>query len=316
MSTPLPIDETLAFGHTIVVTSAESARRTAEGAEAHGFDSVWAGDHVVFTIPIYDPFLTLSQVAAHSSTLTIGTAVYLLPLRHPVAVAKQVATLDVLSGGRFVFGVGVGGEFPKEFEAVGVPVNERGARLSEAIPLMRRLWSGEPTSSAGPLYPIPEIVMKPVPAQPKGPPIWCGGRSEAALRRIGRMADGWMSYVVTPEHYRRGLETIAKAAESEKRSIERFDTSHFIFLRMEDRFETALDVAGADLSKRYAMDFRPATKKYAALGRAEEVAATIDQFRDAGVRHLIVDPVGPVKERDAQLARFAREVIPLLRSSP
>ena len=126
---------TLRFGFSAGFASAPAARATVELAERLGFDSLWVGDHVAFPMPILDPLLQLALAAAHSERLWFGTSVYLVPLRHPVLIAKQVATLDLLCGGRFVFGVGVGGEFPREFEAVGVPVRERGARMSEALPL-------------------------------------------------------------------------------------------------------------------------------------------------------------------------------------
>ena len=116
--------------------------------------------------------------------LQLGTAVYLLPLRHPTPVAKQVSTLDHLTEGRFIFGVGVGGEFPKEYEACGVPIGERGARLSESLAVLRALWSGRPASYKGRFFQFEEVAMQPPPRQAGGPPIWCGGRSDAALRRI------------------------------------------------------------------------------------------------------------------------------------
>src|SRR6266851_8279162 len=118
-----------------------------------GYDSLWAGDHIAFAVAILDPLLQLAQAAVVSRRLMLGTNVYLLPLRHPVPVAKQVATLDHLSEGRLIFGVGIGGEFPREYAACGVPVNERGARLSEAIPLMRKLLSGETVEHQGRRYP-------------------------------------------------------------------------------------------------------------------------------------------------------------------
>ena len=116
-----------------------------------GYDSMWVGDHVAFTIAIFDPLLQLAQAAVLSRRLVFGTDVYLLPLRHPTPVAKQVSTLDHLTEGRFIFGVGVGGEFPKEYEACGVPLDERGARLSESMTVMRKLWSGEPVDPRRPL---------------------------------------------------------------------------------------------------------------------------------------------------------------------
>src|SRR5262249_51350539 len=117
-----------------------------ELVDRSGYDSLWVGDHVAFALPILDPFLQLAQAAVVSRRLQLGTAVYLLPLRSPAPVAKQVATLDHLTEGRFVFGVGVGGEFPREYEVCGVPMAERGARLTESLLVLRKLWTGNPVS--------------------------------------------------------------------------------------------------------------------------------------------------------------------------
>ena len=278
-----------------------------------GYDSLWVGDHISFAIPILDPLLQLAQAAVASRRLLLGTNVYLLPLRHAGPVAKQVATLDHLTEGRLIFGVGVGGEFPREYQLAGVPIGERGARLSEAIRVLRKLWSGETVSHDGPFYPFPELSMQPPSRQPGGPPIWCGGRSPGALRRTGRLADGWMSYVVTPQMYRASLAAIAEAAEAAERQIARFGTGHLLFTRLDDTYEKALDAASETLSVRYAMDFRKAAQRYAALGPATQIAGRIREFHAAGVRHLVLDLVGPYEERDAQIERVAAEVLPLLK---
>ncbi len=313
-SVDLPLESELRFGIIGSFTGVEGARAAVELAEAGGYDSLWVGDHIAFPMPILDPLLVLSALAALNSRLMLGTAVYLLPLRHPVPVAKQVATLDHLVGGagRLILGVGVGGEFPGEYAACGVPVRERGARLSEAIPLLKQLLTGETVSSAGQFYPIPETRLLPAPKQKGGPPVWCGGRSDPALRRAGALADGWVSYVVTPEQFRAGLETIAAAAATVGRVHESFGTGHLLFMRIDDEYDSALDAATEHLSQRYAMDFRKAAKRYAALGRPADVAARIAELREAGVRHFILDCTGPIQDRDAQLERFAREVRPLL----
>jgi probable F420-dependent oxidoreductase len=278
-----------------------------------GYESMWVGDHVAFTIAIFDPLLQLAQAAVLSRRLVFGTDVFLLPLRHPTPIAKQVSTLDHLTEGRFIFGVGVGGEFPKEYEACGVPLNERGARLSESLTVMRKLWTGEPVSHAGKYFSFEGVMMQPPPRQPGGPPIWCGGRADPALRRIGRMTDGWMSYVVTPDMYRQGLEKIATAASEAGRTFDRgFGTAHLLFTRIDDTYEKALDAATISLSQRYAMDFRKAAQRYAALGTPQDVVETIFKFQQAGVRHLILDFVGPYEERDQQIERFAAEAMPLL----
>lgn len=309
----LPLANDMRYGWMTSMDSAARVRQVVALAERIGLDSLWVGDHIAFAVPIMDPLLQLAQAAVLSDRLLLGTSVYLLPLRHAVAVAKQVATLDRLTSGRLLFGVGVGGEFPNEYAACGVPVKERGARLSEGIEVLRKLWSGARVSHAGRFYPFENVQMLPAPLQPGGPPIWCGGRSEAALARAGRLADGYVSYVVTPEMFAGFLQTIEKSAAAAKRAIERFDTAHLLFFRIDSSFETAWDVATEHLSERYASDFRGPAKKYCALGRPEDVAARINAFREAGVRHLILDAVSPPGERQDQIERFATEVLPLLR---
>jgi probable F420-dependent oxidoreductase len=286
---------------------------TVELVDRGGYDSLWVGDHISFAVPILDPLLQLAQAAVVSRRLTLGTSVYLLPLRHPAPVAKQVATLDHLTEGRLIFGVGVGGEFPKEYEVCGVPRNERGARLTEGIGLLRRFWSGEKVSHDGRFYGnFTDVPMRPPARQSGGPPIWCAGRSEGALRRTGRLADGWLSYVVTPEMYRAALEKIDAAAREAGRNVPRFGTGHLLFTRIDDSYEKALYSATETLSVRYAMDFRKAAQRYCALGRPDQVAERIREFHAAGVRHVILDLLGPYEQRKNQIARFAAEAMPLL----
>ena len=156
----LPLDDRLLIGVQTIHRRTEPAtgpwlptidelRELVELVDRSGYDSLWVGDHISFPIAIFDPLLQLAQAAVISRRLLFGTGVYLLPLRHPTPVAKQVSTLDHLTEGRFIFGVGVGGEFPKEYEACGVPIGERGARLSESLAVLRKLWSGEPVSHDG-----------------------------------------------------------------------------------------------------------------------------------------------------------------------
>jgi len=320
----LPLDDRLRIGVQTIHRRTEPAEglwlptieemcTLVELVDRSGYDSLWVGDHISFALSIFDPLLQLSQAAVVSRRLQLGTAVYLLPLRHPTPVAKQVSTLDHLTEGRFIFGVGVGGEFPKEYEACGVPIAERGARLSESLTVLRKLWSGEPASHTGRFFQFERVMMQPPPRQAGGPPIWCGGRSDAALRRIGRLAEGWMSYVVTPDMFRQGLEKIDAAAGAAGRHFDRgFGTAHLLFTRVDDTYEKALDAATISLSRRYAMDFRKAAQRYCALGPAAQVVESIRRFHEAGARHVILDFVGPYEDRFAEIERFACEALPLL----
>ncbi|CAN5909757.1 LLM class flavin-dependent oxidoreductase [soil metagenome] len=320
----LPLDRKLRIGVQTLHRRTEPAegpwlptidamRTLVERVDQGGYDSIWVGDHISFHIAIFDPLLQLAQAAVFSRRLVFGTGVYLVPLRHPTPIAKQVSTLDHLTEGRFIFGVGVGGEFPKEFEACGVPVGERGARLSESIEVMRKLWSGKSASHSGRFFTFEGVTLQPPPRQRGVPPIWCGGRSDPALRRIGRLTDGWMSYVITPEMFRQGLEKIAEAASAASRSFDRgFGTAHLLFTCVDDSYEKALDKATVSLSQRYGMDFRKAAQRYCALGTPQQVAETVLRFHEAGARHVILDFVGPYEERDGQIERFAGEGLPLL----
>jgi alkanesulfonate monooxygenase SsuD/methylene tetrahydromethanopterin reductase-like flavin-dependent oxidoreductase (luciferase family) len=154
--------------------------------------------------------------------------------------------------------------------------------------------------------------MNPPPRQPGGPPIWFAGRKETALRRIGRLGDGYLSYVVSPDMYRAALKTITAAAEQAGRSPAPFGTGHLLFTRLDNTYEEALDRATETLSVRYAMDFRKAAQRYCALGPPQMVAERIREFHAAGVRHVVLDLLGPYKQKTEQITWFAREALPLL----
>ena len=147
----------------------------AELAERLGYETLWYRDHVAWHSAVLDPFTTLGAMAARTSRLRLATGVLLAPLRPPALVAKAMATLDVMSAGRAVLGVGIGGEFPKEFEVCGVPMAERGARTDEALEVIRRLWTTAPAHFEGRFYRFDGIVMEPRPVQEPHPPIWIGG---------------------------------------------------------------------------------------------------------------------------------------------
>jgi alkanesulfonate monooxygenase SsuD/methylene tetrahydromethanopterin reductase-like flavin-dependent oxidoreductase (luciferase family) len=208
----------------------------------------------------------------------------------------------------------VGGEFPREYEACGVPLAERGARLAEGVQVVRKFFAGVPVSHKGRFYgPFEDIPMLPPPRQPGGPPIWFAGRKDPALRRIGRLGDGYLAYVISPDMYRAALETIGSAANEAGRAPLRFGTGHLLFARLDATYEAALDRATETLSVRYAMDFRKAAARYCALGTPSTVAERIREFHAAGVRHIALDLLGPYEERPRQIEQFAAEVLPLLR---
>ncbi len=170
-------------------------------AESLGFDGLWIGEHIAFHIPTFDAITAMAAVAARTTRIGIGIAAMLLPLRPAAAVAKAIATLDVISNGRVRLGVGVGGEFPKEFEAVGVPLQTRGGRTDEAIAVLRALWAPGAATYHGRFVQFEDVLMEPKPVQAGGPPILVGGRSAHAIRRAARLGDGYMPYLYTPDQY-------------------------------------------------------------------------------------------------------------------
>ena len=280
--------------------------RLAKRVEDAGFDSIWLGDHVTFPVPILDPLLGLAIYAAHTERLTIGTCVYLLPLRHPAPVAKMTATLDFVSGGRFVFGVGVGGEFRAEFEACGVPVAERGSRTNEAIEVLRRLWTGSPEAFRGRHFEVPATTLLPAPARKGGPPIWVGGRAEAALRRAGRQGDGYVGYLLTPDAFASRMERVRAFAAAAGRGEAVLTGALLAFALVEDDRATAEARASRALGKMYGPGAEQAAARYCVLGSIAECRDSIARFAAAGVEHLILSPIAGAGGLDAQLERLAR----------
>ncbi|RIL07415.1 MAG: LLM class F420-dependent oxidoreductase [Proteobacteria bacterium] len=296
----------------VVLTGGDGAatRRNAQRIEALGFDSLWVGDHVAFHVPIPDSLTMLAFAAAVTERVALGTAVYLLPLRPPALIAKTTATLDLLSGGRLVLGVGVGGEFPPEFAAVGVPVAERGARADEAIEVVRRLWTEDRVAHEGRHFRFGPVTIAPKPA--RVPPIWVGGRADAAMRRAGRAGDGYLSHMCAADKYRENLELIAKTARESGRRDVAFTPAAFLFTFLEERYEVAHEKASALLGTIYARDFREASKKYCLLGRPADCLEQMRAFARAGCRHFVLVPLS---DPAAFAERAAAEILPELRAS-
>ena len=282
--------------------------------ERAGFDSVWTGDHVSFHNPLYESLTLLASYAAITTRVKLGTGVYLLALRAPAIAAKITATLDVLSGGRLIFGVGVGGENPKEFELTGSPHNERGARVTEGIDVVRTLWRDAPASFNGRFTKFSSVSIDPKPVQKPAPPIWIGGRSDAALARAGRQGDGWISYVVQPERYKQSLDKIHAAAAAAGRTLDRFIPAHLTFITVGKDYETAKATWVRLLSTRYAQDFGPLAQKYGVIGTPAQCVEQLARFVDAGCRYFVMDSIVDVADERAHLEAIASEIVPRFRS--
>src|SRR3970282_1508458 len=151
------------FGASLSLHPSQEQFAIARRVDALGFDSLWTGDHLSFHNPLYESLTLLGSYAGIRSRVKLGAGVYLLALRHPTVAAKITSTLDALSGGRLIFGVGVGGELPKEFEACGIPHTERGARVNEGIEVLRTLWTHAPASFSGRFVKFEGVSIDPKP---------------------------------------------------------------------------------------------------------------------------------------------------------
>lgn len=283
--------------------------------EELGFDSVWTSEHILFYGPTLDATVVLGAFAAKTSRIKLGSAIVLLPLRNPTVMAKAAATIDVLSSGRLLLGIGVGGEFPKEFEATGVPVNERGARANEAIRVMKQLWTEDDTSFHGRWTRFEAVTMRPKPPQPGGPPIIVAGRSEAAMRRAARLGDGYMPYLFTPERFAAAKQTIEQEAERRGRDLTGFHWTVYQFTSVAQTYDEAHERAIVSLSRQYNQDFTAIAARYCALGTVEQAAERLRAFVAAGARHLILAPIAPPGALHEHLDWYARELLPAVKGT-
>ncbi|MFK7896342.1 MAG: LLM class flavin-dependent oxidoreductase [Myxococcota bacterium] len=256
--------------------------------EDAGLSSVWTGDHIAFHIPVIECLSLLSFVAAATERIELGTGVLLLPLRNPTLTAKMTATIDMLSGGRLRLGVGVGGEFPPEFEAVAAPISERGPRTNESIEILRKLWAEGAAEHHGTAYDFGKIKIEPKPAQEGGPPIIVGGRKAVSMKRAGRLGDGYISHMCDVPTYTANMSAIAEHARDAGRAGKPFQTAALLFTVLDDSYEAAHQRAAAMLGKIYNTDFEEASKRYCLLGKPEDCLEQMRDFAKAGCRHFVL----------------------------
>ncbi len=219
--------DTFAFGlfdlNTGACSDPETASAIARLAEDAGFDSLWAGEHVVLPDPreppspmepldpILDPIISLAFLAAQTRRVHLGTGIIILPQRNPLVLAKEIASLDVLSRGRFIFGIGVGYLEP-EFRALGIPFADRGARTDDYLAAMRAIWSEAKPAHQGRFAPFAAVQARPQPVQQPGPPVVVGGRSPGAYRRAVEQGHGWYGFSMSVDATARALTDIRAAA--------------------------------------------------------------------------------------------------------
>jgi alkanesulfonate monooxygenase SsuD/methylene tetrahydromethanopterin reductase-like flavin-dependent oxidoreductase (luciferase family) len=290
------------LGITIHRATGSVATRARE-AERWGFDFVASGGHLFFHGPTSNAFVTLAAAAGATERIRLLSALTLLPLYPASLAAKLAATLDVVSNGRFELGVGVGGEFPPEFAAVGVPVRERGRRTDAALDVVGTLLAGGTTTDG--------LSLDPRPVQRPRPPIIVGGRREAAQRRAGRFGDAWMPYLVTPDHLARGLETARAAAAEHGRPP--VGGAVFLWLSVDSDGVRARRTVVDTVSAIYQQDFTPYVDTYLVAGTPAQVVERIREYEAAGAERVLLSPASPPDQDTRMTALLTQEVLPALR---
>jgi alkanesulfonate monooxygenase SsuD/methylene tetrahydromethanopterin reductase-like flavin-dependent oxidoreductase (luciferase family) len=308
----------------------EPDRAWLAAAERLPIDSLWQGGHILQ--PTGEAITRLALITAWTERVRVGTSILLLPLYHPVVAAKQLADLDSHSGGRLSVGLGVGGEFPHEYEAVGVPVTERGARTDEGMEILRSLWQGGPVTYHGKFFDLDNVELRavtPVGAsaprmQVGGPPLLVSGRKPPAMRRAARLGDGWMPYLMSPGAYARSVETIREEAAQAGRDLEAagagraqesFEWMLYFYCSIRPDGERARDDVATFLGSAYGNMPREMLDRIAPAGTPEEMATRLQAYVDAGARHVIIAPAAREDQLEV-VTLAAEEVLPRLTLPP
>ena len=307
----LDVVDDVKMGMMLAASDRDSVLARARKMEASGLDSIWVGDHIAFHIPVIESLSLLSFCAAATERIELATGVLLLPLRHPTLTAKMTGTIDMLSNGRLILGVGVGGEFPPEFQAVGSPVEERGPRTNEAIDILRAHWAEGKAGYEGEHFAFDPVKIEPKPVRPGGPPIIVGGRKAVSMKRAGRQGDGYISHMCDVATYRDNLKQIGAAAREAGRAGLPFQTAALLFTVLDDSYEAAHKRASEMLGTIYNTDFSEASKRYCLLGKPEDCLEQMRAFARAGCRHFVMSALS---DPDEIIERASTEMVQELRS--
>jgi alkanesulfonate monooxygenase SsuD/methylene tetrahydromethanopterin reductase-like flavin-dependent oxidoreductase (luciferase family) len=273
----LPSREALLWASSDLAFVVEAARR----AENAGYDSVWAGDSLLAR-PRGEPITLLAAVAGATSRVMLGTAVLLPLLRNPISLAHSLATLDRVSGGRLIVGVGPGAELPgthAELAALGVPSDRRVGAVLSAVERCRRLWRNEE----------PGIKLLPRPFRPGGPPIWLGGSGPRMLRLAGTTFDGWLPFSPTPGEYAAGFRAVRESAERAGRDPGSIATGAYLTVAVAGDASKAAGQLDAYMRAYYGVPAEVMSRAQAChAGTLESAAEWFAEYREAGARHLVV----------------------------
>lgn len=292
----------------------EPAIEFAQQAEELGFNAVWVGDHIVHPEHVDtwypnggpndirttqasgampDVFVTLGVIGGKTKKVRLGTSVLVVPYRPPLHTAKQIATLDALTGGRVILGIGSGWH-KQEFEALGIPFEERGPRTDEAIAIWKRVWTGDNVDFHGKFNTFETLFVLPKPVQEGGPPIWVGGHSKPAKRRTALLGDGWFPTRVRADEYKPQMDEIRQMAAEAGRPA---PTAAFTRrMKIVDKPDNSRD---------------PFDSQMPLIGTPDQVIEVLRAYEAAGVQHMKLSGSSEdSSEIPMLMERFSREVLP------
>jgi probable F420-dependent oxidoreductase len=288
--------------------AAELFWRVVDLCERTDIDSLWFNERLSAQTLVLEPVAAMAAVAARTRRLKFGPSVLVTPFRTPVLLARELATIDFLAGGRMLPALGVGVEQESEFRAAGVPFKERGRRTDEAIAIMRRCWTEDEVTFAGEFWQLERVTVLPKPIQ-RPFPVWIGGNSEAAMRRAGRLGDGWIPSFMPPEPFRVGVEKTQAFAAQAGREVpaDHFGTLVYFWLGSDP---AAARAAAQPFIPRGRVD-EATLERCTAFGPPAVLVERLEEYVRAGGSKFILRPMGPPADVVEQLQRLAEEVVPI-----
>ena len=286
----------------------------AETAERTGYDSVWVGDSIT-SKPRLEPMAVMAALAARTHRVKIGTAVMLNALRHPVHLAHSIATIDNISDGRIILGLGAGRSnnqmFVDEHAAVGVPIEERAARMEESIDVLRKLWTEDDVSNPDGFYPLSGMTLEPRPVQ-QPVPIWLSSNwVQRGLKRVAAQGDGWITNVPSTEMFTKCWDRIEEKGQELSRDVSRIPRALYISVNLNDEDE-ALAEGDGFMRSYYGIPYEVVSKQLLCVfGPAQKAIDVIKRYKEAGANYFIVRFASPNQMQ--QLEKFTELVVPSLK---
>lgn len=270
------------------LTSGPALNQILARAADEGVDHICVGDHVSFFVGAgSDGLISATSILAAQPALPVYVGLYLLPLRPPVPVARQLATIAQLAPGRLTLGVGIGGEDPHEIEICGVDPKTRGRRMDECLQVLRSLADGTPVTFDGEFFSLNDALIVPAPS-PRIPLI-VGGRSDAAIKRAGRLGDGWLGIWVSPRRFAAVRDQIAGVASEAGRDASGFEHALNVWCGFAPTREVARESLATQMEAFYQMPFEP-FERYSPYGTPEQVAEFLSPYVEAGSSAFNVIP--------------------------